>query len=161
MPKLPLAVNVLAYALSSHSGGGMARASLDDEEVWEDDFQTPHSPACHIVRWNGGSHREPALERMEDSGGSPGWQSFFPDGHWRGGAGDPRGHRSSLESHVLATSGCPGHSQRRGALVQVGHSTNIRGGGCGISSWHGSGTSRCTGRTTVHLLQLSSILVSL
>ena len=77
MPKLPLAVNVLAYAQSSPSGGGMARASVDDEEAWEDDFQTPHSPACRIVRWNGGSCGEPAVERMEASGGSPSWQSFF------------------------------------------------------------------------------------
>ena len=42
-PKLPLAVNVPAYARSSHLGGGMARASLDDEEVWEDDSR-PRTP---------------------------------------------------------------------------------------------------------------------
>ena len=54
----------------------MARASLDDDEAWEDDFQTPHSPACHIVRRDGGSHGELATERMEASGGSPTWQSF-------------------------------------------------------------------------------------
>ena len=97
MPKLPSAVNVLAYARSSHSGGGMARASLDDEDVWEDDFQTPHSPVHHIVRWNGGGHGEPAMERLETSGGSPNWQSFVQvddseeeletlediDPHWR------------------------------------------------------------------------------
>ena len=76
-PKFPLAVNVPAYAQSSCSGGGMARASLDDEEVWEDDFQTQHSPAHHVVRQNGGSHGEPATERMEASRGSPGWWSFF------------------------------------------------------------------------------------
>ena len=68
MPKLPSAVNILAYARSSHSGVGMARTSLDDKEAWEDDFQTSHSPVCHIVRWNGGSHGEPATERMEASG---------------------------------------------------------------------------------------------
>ena len=97
MPKLPSAVNVLAYARSSHSGGGMARASLDDEDVWEDDFQTPHSPANHIVRRNGGGHGGPAVERLETSGGSPNWQSFIQvdvseeeletlediDPHWR------------------------------------------------------------------------------
>ena len=33
MPKLPSAINILAYAQSSHSAGGMARTSLDDEEV--------------------------------------------------------------------------------------------------------------------------------
>ena len=97
MSKLPLAVNILAYARSSCSGRGMARASLNDEEVWEDNFQTPHSQAHHIVRWNGDGHGEPAAERMEASRGSPGWQSIFQvdiaeeeleplediDPHWR------------------------------------------------------------------------------
>ena len=96
-PKLPLAVNVLTYAWSSCLGGGMARASVDDKEAWEDNFQTSHSPAHHIVRWDGGGHRELATERMKASGGSPGWQSFFQvdvgeeepeilediDPHWR------------------------------------------------------------------------------
>ena len=39
MPKLASAVNVLAYARSSCSSRGMVRASLDDEDAWEDDFQ--------------------------------------------------------------------------------------------------------------------------
>ena len=42
-PKLPSAVNIPAYAQFSHLDGGMARASLDDDEAWEDDFQ-PHTP---------------------------------------------------------------------------------------------------------------------
>ena len=49
-PKLPSAVNVPAYAQSSCLGEGMARPSLDDEEAWEDDFKTPHSPTCCVVR---------------------------------------------------------------------------------------------------------------
>ena len=75
----------------------MARASLDDEEAWENNIQTPHSPTCHVVRWNGGGHGEPAVERMEASRGSPSWPSFFQvdigeeelemleyiDPHWR------------------------------------------------------------------------------
>ena len=80
MPKLTLTVNVLAYArstCSSCSSGGMARASLDDEDVWEDDFQTPHMPVCCIVWQSGGSHGDPVTERMEASEGSPGWQSFY------------------------------------------------------------------------------------
>ena len=77
MPKLTSAVNILAYTRSSHSSGGMARVSLDDEDAWEDDFQTPHMPVCHVVWQDGGGHREPATERMEASGGSPSWQSFF------------------------------------------------------------------------------------
>ena len=50
MPKLPSAVNIPAYAQSSHSTEGMAQASLDDDEVGEDYFQTPHTPVHHIVR---------------------------------------------------------------------------------------------------------------
>ena len=42
MPKLASAVIVPAYAHSSRSSGETARASLDDEDAWEDDFQTPH-----------------------------------------------------------------------------------------------------------------------
>ena len=75
----------------------MARASLDDEDAWEDDFQTPHYPVHHIVRWDGGGCWKLATERMEASGGSPSWQSFFQvyigeeeletlediDPHWR------------------------------------------------------------------------------
>ena len=38
MPKFPLEVNVPAYAQSSHLGGGIARASWDDEKVLEDNF---------------------------------------------------------------------------------------------------------------------------
>ena len=77
MPKLALAVNVPAYAWSSCSGGGMARASLDDKDTWKDDFQTPHMPVCCVVWQSGGGHGDLAAERMEASEGSPGWQSFF------------------------------------------------------------------------------------
>ena len=73
MPKLALAVNVLSYAWSSCSGRGMAWASLDDEDAWEDDFQTPHMPVCRIVRRDGGGCREPAPEWMDASRRSPGW----------------------------------------------------------------------------------------
>ena len=48
-PRLTSAVNILGYAWSNYSDGGMARVSLD-EEVWEDDFQTPHTPVCRIVQ---------------------------------------------------------------------------------------------------------------
>ena len=52
MPKLASAVNVPSYAPFSHSSRGMAWASLDDEDAWEDGFQTPHRPVCCIV-WMG------------------------------------------------------------------------------------------------------------
>ena len=77
MPKLTSAVNVPAYAHSSRSSGGMDRASLDDEDMWEDDFQTLHMPVCRIVWHDGDSHRELAMEGMEAPRGSPGWQSYF------------------------------------------------------------------------------------
>ena len=67
MPKLASAVNLPSYAKSSHSGGGMARASLDEE----DDFQTPHMPVHHVVQCDRGSCGEPATERMEPAEGSP------------------------------------------------------------------------------------------
>ena len=73
MPKLASAVNVPSYAQSSHSGGGMAQASLDDEDTWEDDFQTPHMPVHHVVREEDGSHEEPVDGRMDTSRGSPSW----------------------------------------------------------------------------------------
>ena len=49
-PKLSLAVSIPAYARSSHSAGGVAQAMLDDDEDWEEDFQTPHTPVHHVVR---------------------------------------------------------------------------------------------------------------
>ena len=73
MPKLVSAVNILSHAWSSHSCGEMARASLDDEDVWEDDFQTLHMPVCHIVWWEG----KPAAGRMEASWGSPTWRPCY------------------------------------------------------------------------------------
>ena len=55
----------------------MAQASLNDEDTWEDDFQIPHMPVCRVVRWDGGSHGELAVERMEASRGSPSWQPYY------------------------------------------------------------------------------------
>ena len=49
----------------------MARASLDDDEVGEDDCQTPHTPVHHVVRRDGGSHGENGASRR-----SPTWRSF-------------------------------------------------------------------------------------
>ena len=58
----------------------MAWASLDDEDAWEDDFQTLHMPVCHIV-WQdeGGGHGEPATEMMEASMESPSWPHYQVD----------------------------------------------------------------------------------
>ena len=77
MPKLASAVNVLSHAWSSHSSGGMARASLDDDDTWDDDFQAPHTPV-HCVVWRGDDGcREPIDGRMESLRGSPGWQTGY------------------------------------------------------------------------------------
>ena len=75
----------------------MARASLDEEDMWEDDFQTLHTPVHRVVWCDGGIHGEPAMERMEPAEGNPGWQSYLQvdvgeeeaemlesiDPHWR------------------------------------------------------------------------------
>ena len=55
-------MNVLAYARSSRSAGGVAQALLDDDEDWEKDFQTPHTPVHHVVRREEGSQGKPAAE---------------------------------------------------------------------------------------------------
>ena len=57
-PKLSSAVSVLAYARSSHSAGDVAQALLDDDEDWEEDFQTPHTPV-HCME---GGQGEPAAD---------------------------------------------------------------------------------------------------
>ena len=76
MPKLASAVNVPSHAWSSHSGGGMACTSLNDDNALEDDFQTPHTPVRCVV-WRGDNGcREPADVRMESSS-SPGWQTGY------------------------------------------------------------------------------------
>ena len=77
MPKLASAVNVPSHAQSSHSSEGMAWASLDDDDAWDDDFQTPHTPVHHIVWREDDSCKEPTDGRMESSMGSPGWQTGY------------------------------------------------------------------------------------
>ena len=55
----------------------MARASLDDDDTWDDDFQAPHTPV-HCVVWRGDDGcREPIDGRMESLRGSPGWQMGY------------------------------------------------------------------------------------
>ena len=77
MPKLALAVNVLSHAWSSHSGGGMAQASLNDEDTWDDDFQTPHTPVHSIIWREDDSLGEPVDGGMEALRGSPGWHTGY------------------------------------------------------------------------------------
>ena len=77
MPKLASAVNVPSHARSSHSGGGMARASLDDEDAWNDHFQTPHTPVRCVVQREDAGCREPVDGKMKSSRGSTGWQTGY------------------------------------------------------------------------------------
>ena len=97
MPRLASAVNVPSSVWSSHSGGGMAQASLGEEDTWEDDFQIPHTPVHHIVQWDGGGCGELAPEWMDASRRSSSWQPYYQvnigeeeaetlesiDPHWR------------------------------------------------------------------------------
>ena len=48
--KVASVVNVPPHARSSDSGKGMALASLNQDEVLEDDFQTQHALVCHVKR---------------------------------------------------------------------------------------------------------------
>ena len=77
MPKLASAVSVLTHVQSSHSGGGMARASLNDEDAWDDDFQTPHTPVHHVVWREDTGRGELVNGKMEASRRSPSWQTGY------------------------------------------------------------------------------------
>ena len=77
MPKLVSAVNIPSHAQSSHSSGGMAWASLDDEDAWDDDLQTPHTPVHHIVWREDGGHGELVDGKMEALRGSPSWHPGY------------------------------------------------------------------------------------
>ena len=76
-PKMAWAVNIPSHAWSSHSGEGMARASLNEDDASEDDFQTPHTPVHHILEREDDGHECPAEGRPESSRGSPGQQTEY------------------------------------------------------------------------------------
>ena len=76
-PKVASVVNVPTYTRSSHSSEVMARASLNQDEAQEDDFQTQHMPVHHMMWWENDSHRSSAEGRLELSGGSPGQQTGY------------------------------------------------------------------------------------
>ena len=66
-------MSIPAYARSICSAGGVAQALLDDDEDWEEDFQTSHTPIHHMVGWEEGSQGELAQEQMQASSGSLAW----------------------------------------------------------------------------------------
>ena len=69
-PKVASVVNIPTYAWSSHSGKGMAWASLDQDEAQEDDFQTQHTPVHCMMWWEDDGCRASAEGRLEHSEGS-------------------------------------------------------------------------------------------
>ena len=80
MPKVASAVKIPSHAQSSHSGEGTAQASLNEDEAWEDDFQTPHTPVHHVMQQEDDSCRCSAEGRLESSRGSPGqWTEYQVD----------------------------------------------------------------------------------
>ena len=70
-PKVASAVNIPPYTWSSHSGEGLAQASLNQDEALEDDFQTQHMLVHRIMWWEDNSCQSSAEGRLECSGGSP------------------------------------------------------------------------------------------
>ena len=75
--KVASAVIVPSHTQSSHSGEGTALASLHQEEVLEDDFQTQHTPVRH-VRWHGDSGSEAlGREGPECTRGSLGQRTVY------------------------------------------------------------------------------------
>ena len=79
-PKVASVVNVPPYTLSSHSGEGMAQASLDQDEALEEDFQTQHTPFCHVMQPEDNGHRSSAEGRLEYCRGGPGqWTEYKID----------------------------------------------------------------------------------
>ena len=80
MPKVTSVVNIPSHAWSSHSSEGMARASLDEDEALEADFQTPHTPVHRIMWWEDDGHQCSVEGRPESSRGSPGqWTEYQVD----------------------------------------------------------------------------------
>ena len=55
----------------------MARASLNQNEAQEDDFQTQHMPICCVMQQENDGRRSSAEGRLEHSGGSPGQQTGY------------------------------------------------------------------------------------
>ena len=77
IPKVASAVNVPPHAQSSHSGEGMALASLNQDEVLEDDFQTQHTLVRHVRRWGDSGSGSSAGGGLEGSRGSPGQRAVY------------------------------------------------------------------------------------
>ena len=60
-----------------HPGPPTARASLDEDEALEDDFQTPHTLVHHVMWWEDDGCRCSAEGRLESSRGSLGQQTEY------------------------------------------------------------------------------------
>ena len=164
-PKLSSAVSIPAYARSSHSAGGVAQASLDDDEDWEEDFQTPHTPYVTSL----------GEKRVAKANWLP--SEWRPPGEvWHGGwLPEWASERRSLRSWRRSTP-TGGHSDGCKWLPKVLGMRRSRGTNCspclhqGLRAllrpgpsvlWlHGSGMSRCEGRAYARPLPPSSTLAS-
>ena len=68
------------HTQSSHSSEGTARALLNYDKAFEDDFQTQHILVRRVMWWEDNSHRSSAEGHLECSGGSPGqWAGYCMD----------------------------------------------------------------------------------
>ena len=69
-------VNVLLDAQSSLSMGGRVQASLDEEDILDDEFQTHHTPISHVVQWD--EYNAPgSVKRMDFARGSPAYLLYY------------------------------------------------------------------------------------
>ena len=162
--KLSSAVSVPAYTRSSHSAGGVAQALLDDDEDWEEDFQTPHTPIHLVVRQEEGEVNRPPSEwrppgEVRHGGWLPEWTSarrslrpwmrLTPTGGHSGGCKWPSKVLGMRRSHGM------------NCLLRLHQGLRVQ-----LRPWPsilwlcGGGTSRCNGRACACLLPPSSTLAS-
>ena len=99
-PKVASVINVPPHAQSRYSSEGMALASLDQDEVLEDDFQTQHTPVPHI-KWRGDSSSGSSARK-------PGAVGHIPLGHRRRGR-DSGNSQPHLADNTLVAVGGPRH----------------------------------------------------
>ena len=69
-------VNIPPHAQSSHSTKGVAWASLDDDDLFDDEFQSHHTPICHIV-WQEEYNSPGLVEGMNFTRGSPTYLPYY------------------------------------------------------------------------------------
>ena len=76
IPKVASMVSILPHAQSSHSAEGVVWASLDDKDLFDDEFQTHHTPICHVV-WQEEYNCYGSVEGMDFTRGSPTYLPYY------------------------------------------------------------------------------------